>query len=68
MAKEAWDAVKPATIKNCWRHSGIQADSEAPSTHPTHANPEAWNIIRKFAHEDTYDSSKCGSYFAGPPG
>ncbi|KIO05782.1 hypothetical protein M404DRAFT_98282, partial [Pisolithus tinctorius Marx 270] len=24
MAKEAWDAVTPITIKNCWDHCGIQ--------------------------------------------
>ncbi|KIK12672.1 hypothetical protein PISMIDRAFT_75227, partial [Pisolithus microcarpus 441] len=24
MAKEAWDAVTPITIKHCWDHCGIQ--------------------------------------------
>jgi hypothetical protein len=26
MAKEAWDAVQPTTIKRCWDHTGIQRD------------------------------------------
>ena len=25
--KQAWDAVKPETISNCWRHAGILADA-----------------------------------------
>ena len=24
MVKEAWDAVSPETIKNCWKHTDIQ--------------------------------------------
>ena len=24
IAKEAWDAVSPETIKNCWKHADIQ--------------------------------------------
>ncbi|KAH7929555.1 DDE-domain-containing protein [Leucogyrophana mollusca] len=55
MAKEAWDAVEPSTIKHCWDHTGIQADSpdiEAPSSHPAHSDPVAWSIIREFANDD----------------
>jgi hypothetical protein len=26
MAKDAWDTVQPATIKHCWKHTGVQHD------------------------------------------
>jgi hypothetical protein len=52
MAQEAWDAVEPSTIQHCWNHAGIQANSLAPSSHPPHADPGAWNIIRQFADTD----------------
>ncbi|KAG1865846.1 hypothetical protein DFJ58DRAFT_724240 [Suillus subalutaceus] len=52
MAQEAWDAVESSTIQHCWNHAGIQANSPAPSSHPPHADPGAWSIIRQFADTD----------------
>ncbi|KIN95257.1 hypothetical protein M404DRAFT_166227 [Pisolithus tinctorius Marx 270] len=52
IAKEAWDAVEPQTIQHCWEHTKIQA-AEAPSSHPTHANPYAWGILQDFAANDS---------------
>ncbi|KIJ04375.1 hypothetical protein PAXINDRAFT_122841 [Paxillus involutus ATCC 200175] len=51
MAKEAWDAVDSTTIQHCWNHCGIQADSSpnirAPSSHPTHADPQQlWASVK----------------------
>jgi hypothetical protein len=53
MAKEAWDKVTPETIQHCWNHTGIQGDpAQAPTSHPTHADPRAWSILRDFATND----------------
>lgn len=53
MAKEAWDAVQPMTIKSCWDHTGIQHDPIMlciPARHESghginKASLEAWNIL-----------------------
>ncbi|KAI6141329.1 hypothetical protein BKA82DRAFT_4362456 [Pisolithus tinctorius] len=54
MAKSAWDSVSRDTIKHCWDHTQIQLDSPnapllSPSSHPPHADPVGWQIIREFA-------------------
>lgn len=48
MATQAWSAITPTTIQHCWNHTGIQA-ATAPLSHPAHADPGAWAIIREFA-------------------
>ena len=57
MAKEAWAQVTPEAIKHCRDHTGIQADPRDPSqarmSHPTHADPHAWSILRDFATNDS---------------
>jgi len=48
MAHDAWDDVTPETIKNCWKHTGIQRDPiilRVPST----LTQRGWNIICAFA-------------------
>ncbi|KAF8558115.1 hypothetical protein OG21DRAFT_1405665 [Imleria badia] len=52
IATEAWSAVTSTTIQHCWNHTGIQA-ATAPSSHPAHADPGAWAIIREFATSET---------------
>jgi hypothetical protein len=56
MAKEAWAQVMLETIKHCWDHTEIQSDSQnpaqAPISHPTHADPYAWSILRDFTTSD----------------
>ena len=57
MAKEAWDAVQPTTIKSCWDHTGIQHDLimlHIPARHESghginKASLEAWNILEDLA-------------------
>jgi len=59
MAKEAWDAINSETIKNCWKHTGIQwppimlrippLPQKDPNSHTTAA---AWDILEKFATTD----------------
>ena len=60
MAKAAWDAVHPTTIKHCWDHTGIQRDPimlRIPARHhhndPGHgtnqASLEGWNILEDLA-------------------
>ncbi|QRV92210.1 tigger transposable element-derived protein 6 [Ceratobasidium sp. AG-Ba] len=34
LAKEAWSAVKPSTIINCWRHTGICPPNLPPTADP----------------------------------
>lgn len=56
MTKEAWDAVKPTTIKHCWDHTSIQHDlimihiparqrSHGSESQVSQASLEAWNIL-----------------------
>ncbi|KAF8122901.1 hypothetical protein EV363DRAFT_1181549 [Boletus edulis] len=52
MATRAWSAVTSTTIQHCWNHTGIQANT-APLSHPAHADPGAWAIVREFATSDT---------------
>jgi len=61
MAKEAWDAVQPTTIKHCWNHTGIQRDPimlRIPARHGhedgaqdgvCQASSEAWNVLEDLA-------------------
>ncbi|QRV96162.1 tigger transposable element-derived protein 6 [Ceratobasidium sp. AG-Ba] len=35
LAKEAWNAVKPSTIINCWRHTGICPPNLPPTPDPS---------------------------------
>jgi len=60
MAREAWNAVEPSTIKNCWDHTGIQHTDKIPppatasttSSSGGNLHSPAWDIIRKFATTD----------------
>jgi hypothetical protein len=58
MAKEAWDAVQPMTIKHCWNHTSIQCDPimlRIPAVKHGHGHAigqallEAWNILEDLA-------------------
>jgi DDE superfamily endonuclease len=59
MAKEAWDAVQPTTIKHCWEHTGIQRDPimlriPARRGHESEhgvsqTSSDAWNILEDLA-------------------
>lgn len=31
LAQQAWDAVAPATIQSCWRHTGICPENGVPA-------------------------------------
>ena len=43
MAKEAWDAVQPMTIKSCWDHTGIQHDLIMPHIPARHESGHGIN-------------------------
>ncbi|KAG1891749.1 uncharacterized protein F5891DRAFT_916658, partial [Suillus fuscotomentosus] len=60
MVRDAWDAVTPETIRNCWKHTKITEaipDTPAssnlicstPNTQSPLADAEAWQIIKNFA-------------------
>jgi hypothetical protein len=58
MAKEAWDAVQPTTIRHCWNHTSIQRDPimlRIPAAKHGHghavgqASLEAWNVLEDLA-------------------
>jgi hypothetical protein len=58
MAKEAWDAVQPTTIKHCWNHTSIQCDPimlRIPAAKHGHGHAigqallEAWNVLEDLA-------------------
>ena len=56
MAKEAWDAVQPTTIKHCWNHTAIQRDpimlripSRQGHDRVHQASLEAWNVLEDLA-------------------
>ena len=51
MANNAWAAVTPSTIQHCWDHTSIQGEA-APLSHPAHADPGMWAIVREFASND----------------
>ena len=57
MAEQAWERISPATIKNCWDHTGIQRPRLAKITlkHPRPSMPAnlaaGWDIITQFATE-----------------
>ena len=57
MAKDAWDAVQPTTIKHCWDHTGIQRDPimlripvRNDSGHAiSQVSSDAWNTLEDLA-------------------
>jgi hypothetical protein len=59
MVTEAWDAVAPSTIANCWNHAKVQPDAIPCTTEVLNAtsnasmnptrDPRAWKVIHTFA-------------------
>lgn len=49
MATDAWDDVTPETIKNCWKHAGIQRDPITIRLPAPTLVQQGWSIILKFA-------------------
>ena len=57
MAKDAWNAVQPTTIKHCWDHTAIQRDpimlripSRRGHMHEAgQASLEAWSVLEDLA-------------------
>ena len=51
MATLAWDDVTPETIKNCWKHIGIQRDLITICLSAPTLVQQGWTIILKFASQ-----------------
>jgi hypothetical protein len=52
MVREAWNAVSPTTIANCWDHTGIQHESAVPNPSTAVVDPaaeEARRLVRAWA-------------------
>jgi hypothetical protein len=49
MATAAWNDVTPETIKNCWKHAGIQRDPITIRLPAPTLVQQGWSIILKFA-------------------
>ena len=49
MATAAWEDVTPETIKNCWKHAGIQRDPITVRLPAPTLVQQGWSIILKFA-------------------
>jgi hypothetical protein len=55
MAREAWNAVEPSTIKNCWDHTDKippPATASTASSSGGNLHSPAWDIICEFATTD----------------
>jgi hypothetical protein len=61
IASEAWDAVTPTTIYNCWRHSGIVPDTATylPAPPPVfddfHAMVDDMGLMRGHTHPEVFN-------------
>ena len=51
MATAAWDDITPETIKNCWKHAGIQRDPITIRLPAPTLVQQGWTIILKFASQ-----------------
>ena len=51
MAMAAWDDVTPETIKNCWKHAGIQRDPLTVRLPAPTLVQQGWLIILRFASQ-----------------
>jgi hypothetical protein len=49
MATAAWDDVSPETIRNCWKHAGIQRNPIMIRLPAPTLVQQGWSIILKFA-------------------
>jgi hypothetical protein len=49
MATAAWNDVSPETIRNCWKHAGIQRDPITIRLPAPTLVQQGWSIILKFA-------------------
>ena len=49
MATAAWNEVTPETIRNCWKHAGIQRDPITVRLPAPTLVQQGWSIILRFA-------------------